>query len=195
MVRHTFELALPYSVTVSNSGNYAPNKRASPERPFWKVKEMSAIRKIGNFLGLTDDDFIYEDATVEETKPTAIRDRRAEREERAMRRERHADVVQIHEVIDEPVIARNITLAPDSFNDARQIGEEFRSGSTVMINLQSLDTETKRRLVDYMSGLAHALDGKFTKVAMSVFMLAPKNVEVRDEAGMEVKNDGFFNLS
>jgi cell division inhibitor SepF len=115
--------------------------------------------------------------------------------ERAMRRERHADVVQIHEVIEEPVIARNITLAPDSFNDARQIGEEFRSGSTVMINLQSLDTETKRRLVDYMSGLAHALDGKFTKVAMSVFMLAPKNVEVRDEAGMEVKNDGFFNLS
>ena len=103
---------------------------------------MSAIRKIGNFLGLTDDDFIYEDATVEETKPTAIRDRRADREERAMRRERHADVVQIHEVIDEPVIARNITLAPDSFNDARQIGEDFRSGATVMINLQSLDTET-----------------------------------------------------
>ena len=85
----------------------------------------------------------------------------------------------IHEVVEEPVIARTITLAPDSFNDARQIGEEFRSGATVMINLQSLDAETKRRLVDYMSGLAHGIDGKFTKIAMNVFMLEPKNVEVR----------------
>lgn len=158
---------------------------------------MSAIRKIGNFLGLTDDDFIYEDEAIQEESPTPARDRRAEREERASRRERRGDVVAINESVEisAPIIARNITLAPDSFNDARQIGEEFRSGATVMINLQSLDAETKRRLVDYMSGLAHGIDGKFTKVAMNVFMLAPKNVEVRDEAGIEVKNDGFFNHS
>lgn len=158
---------------------------------------MSALRKIGNFLGLTDDDFIYEDETIQEESPTPARDRRAEREERASRRERRGDVVAINESVEisAPIIARNITLAPDSFNDARQIGEEFRSGATVMINLQSLDADTKRRLVDYMSGLAHGIDGKFTKVAMNVFMLAPKNVEVRDEAGIEVKNDGFFNHS
>lgn len=155
---------------------------------------MSAIRKIGNFLGLTDEDYIYEDEVVQEA-PAPSRDRRAERAERTERRERRAEVVTLHEVIEAPVIARNITIAPDSFNDARQIGEEFRSGATVMINLQSLDADTKRRLVDYMAGLAHGLDGKFTKIALNVFMLAPKNVEVRDEAGMEVKNDGFFNHS
>lgn len=155
---------------------------------------MSAIRKIGNFLGLTDEDYIYEDEVVQEA-PATSRDRRAERAERTERRERRAEVVTLHEVVEAPVIARNITIAPDSFNDARQIGEEFRSGATVMINLQSLDADTKRRLVDYMAGLAHGLDGKFTKIALNVFMLAPKNVEVRDEAGMEVKNDGFFNHS
>lgn len=155
---------------------------------------MSAIRKIGNFLGLTDEDYIYEDEVVQEA-PAPSRDRRAERAERTERRERRAEVVTLHEVVEAPVIARNITIAPDSFNDARQIGEEFRSGATVMINLQSLDADTKRRLVDYMAGLAHGLDGKFTKIALNVFMLAPKNVEVRDEAGMEVKNDGFFNHS
>ena len=161
---------------------------------------MSAIRKIGNFLGLTDEDYIYEDETVQETvAPT--RDRRAERQERAERRERRearearAEVVTLHEVVEQPVIARNVTLAPNSFNDARQIGEEFRSGATVVVNLQSLDDITKRRLVDYISGLMHGLDGKFTKIGLNVFMLAPKNVEVRDEAGMEVKNDGFFNHS
>lgn len=155
---------------------------------------MSALRKIGTFLGLTDEDYIYED---EAPQATPVRDRAAEREERAARRERRAEVVAINDSIElEPVVvARNITLAPDSFNDARQIGEEFRGGATVMINLQSLDAETKRRLVDYMAGLAHGLDGKFTKVAMNVFMLAPRNVEVRDEAGIEVKNDGFFNHS
>lgn len=155
---------------------------------------MSALRKIGSFLGLTDEDYIYEEETVQ---PAPTRNRTVEREERATRRERRAEVVAINDSIEleAPVVARNITLAPDSFNDARQIGEEFRSGATVMINLQSLDAETKRRLVDYMAGLAHGLDGKFTKVAMNVFMLAPRNVEVRDEAGMEVKNDGFFNHS
>ncbi len=159
---------------------------------------MSAIRKIGNFLGLTDEDYIYEDETVQEAPAAPARDRRAERAERAERterRERRAEVVNLHEVVEQPVIARNITIAPDSFNDARQIGEEFRSGATVMINLQSLDDATKRRLVDYMAGLAHGLDGKFTKIGLNVFMLAPKNVEVRDEAGIEVKNDGFFNHS
>lgn len=156
---------------------------------------MSAIRKIGNFLGLTDEDFIYEDETVQEETPA--RDRRAERAERASRRERNAEVVAINDSVDinPPVVARNITLAPESFNDARQIGEEFRSGATVMVNLQSLDAATSRRLVDYMSGLVHGMDGKFTKIAMNVFMLAPRNVEVRDEAGIEVKNDGFFNHS
>ena len=158
---------------------------------------MSALRKIGNFLGLTDEDFIYEDEVVQEAKPAPVRERRAEREERTSRRERRAEVVAINDSVDiaPPVVARNITLAPDSFNDARQIGEEFRDGATVMVNLQSLDSDTKRRLVDYMAGLSHGLDGKFTKIAMNVFMLAPKNVEVRDEAGMEVKNDGFFNHS
>lgn len=155
---------------------------------------MSALRKIGSFLGLTDEDYIYED---EVAPATPTRDRAAEREERAARRERRAEVVAINDSIElePPVVARNITVAPDSFNDARQIGEEFRSGATVMVNLQSLDAESKRRLVDYMAGLAHGLDGKFTKVAMNVFMLAPRNVEVRDEAGIEVKNDGFFNHS
>jgi cell division inhibitor SepF len=158
---------------------------------------MSAIRKIGNFLGLTDEDYIYEDETVQEAQ-APVRDRRAERQERAERRERRearAEVVTLHEVVEQPVIARNVTLAPNSFNDARQIGEEFRSGATVVVNLQSLDDITKRRLVDYISGLMHGLDGKFTKIGLNVFMLAPKNVEVRDEAGMEVKNDGFFNHS
>lgn len=157
---------------------------------------MSAIRKIGNFLGLTDENYVYEDEVIAE--PAApIRDRQAERQERASRRERRAEVVAINESVEiaPPVIARNITLAPESFNDARQIGEEFRGGATVVVNLQALDIDTTRRLVDYMAGLVHGIDGKFTKIAMNVFMLAPRNVEVRDEAGLEVKNDGFFNHS
>ncbi len=157
---------------------------------------MSAIRKIGNFLGLTDEDYVYEDeAIVEPVAP--VRDRRAEREERASRRERRGDVVAINESVEiaPVVVARNVNLAPENFNDARQIGEEFRSGATVTVNLQSLDHETSRRMVDYMSGLVHGIDGKLTKIAMNVFMLAPRNVEVRDVAGLEVKNDGFFNHS
>lgn len=155
----------------------------------------NAIRKIGSFLGLTDEDYIYEDETVAEVEPTPIRERRTSRVERAdRRRDTRPEVHLVEEVA--PVaapVARNITLKPDSFNDARVIGEEFRDGATVVVNLQSLDEATKRRIVDFMSGLALGLDGKMTKIAMSVFMLAPAQVELRDEAGIIVENDGFFN--
>lgn len=153
----------------------------------------NAIRKIGSFLGLTDENYVYEDETVAEVEPTPIRERRSTRAERAERRPEVRLVEEVAPVAPAAPVARNITLKPDSFNDARIIGEEFRDGATVVVNLQSLDEATKRRIVDFMSGLALGLDGKMTKIAMSVFMLAPAQVELRDEAGMIVENDGFFN--
>jgi cell division inhibitor SepF len=159
----------------------------------------NALRKISTFLGLTDENYVYEDETVAEVEPTPIRERRSPRTsrvERAERRESRPEVHLVEEVaavVAPAPVARNITLKPDSFNDARVIGEEFRDGATVVVNLQSLDEATKRRIVDFMSGLALGLDGKMTKIAMSVFMLAPAQVELRDEAGIIVENDGFFN--
>lgn len=156
----------------------------------------NALRKISTFLGLTDENYVYEDETVAEVEPTPIRERRTTRAERAERRESRPEVHLVEElatVVAPAPVARNITLKPDSFNDARVIGEEFRDGATVVVNLQSLDEATKRRIVDFMSGLALGLDGKMTKIAMSVFMLAPAQVELRDEAGIIVENDGFFN--
>lgn len=74
------------------------------------------------------------------------------------------------------------TLHPRSYNDARRIGEEFRSGNPVIMNLTELDDVDAKRIVDFAAGLVFGLRGSIERVTNKVFMLSPANVEVGVEA-------------
>lgn len=69
-------------------------------------------------------------------------------------------------------------LSPTSFNDAQSIGDRFKNGQAVIVNLQGVDRDLRRRLVDFASGLCFALDGKMDKVATQVYLLTPTDVVV-----------------
>ena len=69
-------------------------------------------------------------------------------------------------------------VSPDAFNDAQEIGDRFKSGQPVIVNLQSLDRDLRRRLVDFSSGLCYAIGGKMDRVADQVYLLTPADVEV-----------------
>ena len=69
-------------------------------------------------------------------------------------------------------------VAPDAFNDAQEIGDRFKSGQPVIVNLQAVDRDLRRRLVDFSSGLCYAMGGKMDRVADQVYMLTPADVEV-----------------
>ncbi|NCG24216.1 MAG: cell division protein SepF [Actinobacteria bacterium] len=69
-------------------------------------------------------------------------------------------------------------LSPTSFNDAQSIGDRFKNGQAVIVNLQGVDRDLRRRLVDFASGLCFALDGKMDKVATQVYLLTPADVVV-----------------
>ena len=82
---------------------------------------------------------------------------------------------------------------PRRFNEAREIGERFRQGIPVIMNLQSTDDAIARRLVDFASGLVFGLDGKIEMVASRVYLLTPANMEVSAEERERLVEGGFFN--
>jgi|SRR5438132_10084439 len=82
---------------------------------------------------------------------------------------------------------------PKRFNEAREIGERYRQGVPVIMNLQSADDSVARRLVDFASGLVFGLDGKIEMVASRVYLLSPADVEVSAEERERLVEGGFFN--
>ncbi len=92
-------------------------------------------------------------------------------------------------------IYRITTLHPRSYNDARRIGEEYREGVPVIINLTGMDDSDAKRIVDFAAGLVFGLRGSIERITNKVFLLSPANVDVGAEARAQIAQDGFFNQS
>ena len=92
-------------------------------------------------------------------------------------------------------VYRITTLHPITYNDARRIGEEFRSGTPVIMNLSDMDEADARRIVDFSAGLAFGLHGSIEKVTKGVFLLSPANVDIGAAARAQLREDPFFNQS
>jgi cell division inhibitor SepF len=90
---------------------------------------------------------------------------------------------------------RITTLHPRTYNEARTIGERFREGSPVIMNLTELDHSDARRLVDFAAGLIFGLRGSIEPVTAKVFLLSPQNVDVTAEDKARIREGGFFNQS
>ena len=86
-------------------------------------------------------------------------------------------------------------VVPKSFNDAQQIADQYKDSIPVILNLQGVDTELSKRLIDFSSGLTYALDGGMQRIADKVFLLTPRNVEVSAEERARLIEKGFFNQS
>lgn len=80
-------------------------------------------------------------------------------------------------------LRRIATIHPESYADARQIGESFRSGVPVIMNLSDLPDSEARRVVDFAAGLIFGLEGSIERVTARVFLLSPRSVEVTTTAG------------
>jgi cell division inhibitor SepF len=90
---------------------------------------------------------------------------------------------------------RITTLQPRSYNEARQLGEEFRDGTPVIMNLTEMDDGDAKRLVDFAAGLIFGLRGTIEKVTNKVFLLSPSNVDVSAEDKRRIREGGFYNQS
>jgi len=145
----------------------------------------SALRKVAEYLGLVDGDgYVDLEPSFE-----------PEAHEVAPRPNLQAVTPQNAHQVAQPAIDpyRIVSIAPITFNDARRIGEEFRSGSPVILNLSELEYADQLRIVDFSAGLVHGLQGTLEKVAKEVFLLSPANIDVSLAARAQLRDEPFFN--
>jgi cell division inhibitor SepF len=164
----------------------------------------SAMRKMAVYLGLVEDDHRFDDQYQDEYDDDYD--------------EYGAELVQDDEdrpdayLPDAPVggragdrrpvgqvqttdLARITTLHPRTYNEARTIGEHFREGTPVIMNLTEMVDSDAKRLVDFSAGLIFGLRGSIERVTNKVFLLSPANVEVAAEDKARIAERGFFNQS
>jgi cell division inhibitor SepF len=89
-------------------------------------------------------------------------------------------------------LGRIVTLHPTSYNEARAIGEHYREGTPVIMNLTEMDDADAKRLVDFAAGLAFALRGSIDKVTNKVFLISPPNVDPSAEDKRRIAEGGLF---
>ncbi len=94
-----------------------------------------------------------------------------------------------------PDLTRIETIHPKSYNDARRIGEDYREGVPVIMNLSELEDADAKRIIDFAAGLVFGMRGSIERITNKVFLLSPVNVDVGDEARAQIAKDGFFNQS
>ena len=152
-----------------------------------------AFRKLSSFLGLVEDDGYYEEEAVEAT-PVRENVRDFPVRQSVPSTSARPTVAPVVAPVSEPEpAARIVTVTLYSFDEAKRIGQEFRSGHAVLMNLLELEEGTRQRVTDFSGGLAMAGDGKLERVARGILLLTPANLDVRDMARASLANDGFLN--
>jgi cell division inhibitor SepF len=167
----------------------------------------SAMRKMAVYLGLVEDDHRYGDPDTDEYGDADdYGDYITEYADQASATETHAgyaaddgrgrtDQRPAAEQMHAADLARITTLHPRTYNEARTIGEHFREGTPVIMNLTEMVDSDARRLVDFSAGLIFGLRGSIDRVTNKVFLLSPANVEVTAEDKARIAERDFFNQS
>ena len=171
----------------------------------------SAMRKMAVYLGLVEDDHRYQDkydsyGEYEDYDDQADPAEPADEADPRGGVKRDAEVSggyvgyqaadwRTEHVSQTTDLARITTLHPRTYNEARTIGEHFREGTPVIMNLTEMVDSDAKRLVDFAAGLIFGLRGSIERVTNKVFLLSPANVEVTAEDKARIAERGFFNQS
>lgn len=97
-------------------------------------------------------------------------------------------VVNIHTTTQLQVVL----VKPDRFENAAEIADHLREKRTVVLNLEQTNKEIARRLLDFLSGVAYANEGKIKKVALSTYIITPYNVDILGDLIDELENNGLY---
>jgi len=154
-----------------------------------------SVGKMATFLGLKDDPELDHVAPVQESiRSTAV----------SVRPRRDTAVAPIQSASRPLATAvqselsqmdRIVTLHPRTYSEARTIGEQYREGNPVIMNLSDMEESERKRLVDFASGLVFGLHGSIERVTSKVFLLSPENVSVSNDAKAAAAEASFFNQS
>lgn len=162
----------------------------------------SMWKRAAVYLGLVDDEEYDEYEPYEEPAPVRRTPAAAPVEEphsgaiRTIPRDDSGVTVQPRAAVVRPITpvqsAKVHVVAPTGFPDAKEIGDKLKASQPVIVNLQGVDADLTRRIIDFSSGLAYGLGGSMEKVAQQVFLLTPTNVSVSDEEKRRLQERGLY---
>lgn len=85
-----------------------------------------------------------------------------------------------------------VVISIEQFDEAREVADHLRSKKPVVVNLEKLEKEVARRVIDFISGSVYSLGGSIQKVSGGIFLIAPYNVDIMSDVRDELKNTGIF---
>ena len=138
-----------------------------------------------------DEDYDYEDdfeEPVKESSRSLFDDRKDDRREDRRSEDRHNKVVNIHATTQLKVVL----VKPERFENASEIADHLKEKRTVVLNLESTNKDVARRLIDFLSGVAYAGEGKIKKVAANTYIITPYSVDIMGDLIDELENNGAF---
>ena len=150
---------------------------------------MDEFKKIIHPYDDEDDD--YEEDVGRDSEPTYFEPREpreSSRRKEVPAEERRNKVVNIHATTQLKVVL----VKPDRFENASEIADHLKEKRTVVLNLESTNKDIARRLLDFLSGVAYANEGKIKKVAISTYIITPYNVDILGDLIDELENNGLY---
>ena len=138
-----------------------------------------------------DEDYDYEDDFEEPVKESRspFEDRKEDRRSEERRSEdRHNKVVNIHATTQLKVVL----VKPERFENAAEIADHLKDKRTVVINLESTNKDIARRLIDFLSGVAYAGEGKIKKIAANTYIITPYHVDIEGDLIDELESSGMY---
>ncbi|GAB3446202.1 cell division protein SepF [Phycicoccus ginsengisoli] len=161
-----------------------------------------ALRKTMVYLGLAEDeqydgyDYDDYDEPQQQQRHEAPAQERSERSAAVTPLPQRTPVARVVRDVEVGTLNRITTIHPRTYNEAKNIGESFRDGTPVIMNLSDMDDADAKRLVDFAAGLVFGLHGSIERVTSKVFLLSPAHVEVSAEEGVPAPTPrGLFNQS
>ena len=138
-----------------------------------------------------DEDYDYEDdfeEPVKESSRSLFDDRKDDRREDRRSEDRHNKVVNIHATTQLKVVL----VKPERFENASEIADHLKEKRTVVLNLESTNKDVARRLIDFLSGVAYAGEGKIKKVAANTYIITHYSVDIMGDLIDELENNGLY---
>ena len=136
-----------------------------------------------------EDENEFDEFEAADRAPAEHRSRRSDNAGYGIETERRSNkVVNIHTTTQLQVVL----VKPDRFENASEIADHLREKRTVVLNLESTNKEIARRLLDFLSGVAYANEGKIKKVAIATYIITPYNVDILGDLIDELENNGLY---
>ena len=145
---------------------------------------MSILDELKKWTHPYDEDEEYDDEDELDEAPP----RREPSFERVKSEDRHNKVVNIHATTQLKVVL----VKPERFENAAEIADHLKDKRTVVINLESTNKDIARRLIDFLSGVAYAGEGKIKKIAANTYIITPYHVDIEGDLIDELESSGMY---